>query len=351
MTIDIAGTSNELISGYGAQLIVHQNNLAGTMTINSLIAGGIFTKSGAGTVLLANPNNSYGSGGGGGATSGTFISGGFDASGNPIFGDLEVPSDPNFDSTSFYLGAVPTNAAAGANNIVLTNGILQFANGASGKNMTLAANRGIGLNGMGGGIDTGNNTVNYGGVISNTSLNSTSNPGNFTKLGSGTLILTGLNTYTGYTAIDNGTLQLNYSTLSTSSSDTPSLILYSGGTAGPLVLGGGTLQVLGSEIQALYGNQPFASLTVNAGQSAIAVSGGSGGGATAITLNAITPTQAARSTSRSPAELRPATTASSRSLPTPTSPGARRRSSAAGRRSADFPLGPSPAAVGTASPA
>ena len=161
------------------------------MTINSLVTGSNLTKDGTGTVLLTNPSNSYGTA--------TYISGGYDGSGNPIFGDLEVPSDPNFDTaTEHYLGALP--ATVTANDIVLTSGILQFATTATPVAVTLSTNRSIGLNGLGGGIDTGNNIVSYSSVISNFSSNSAS-IGSFTKLGSGTLILSGSSTYPGYTAV------------------------------------------------------------------------------------------------------------------------------------------------------
>ena len=74
--------------------------------------------------------------------------------------------------------------------------------------MTLNSLRGIALNGMGGGIDTGNNTVLYGGVINNYSFG-VGEPANFSKLGNGTLELTGVNTYFGQMDITAGTLNIN----------------------------------------------------------------------------------------------------------------------------------------------
>ena len=149
-------------------------------------------KVGTGTQTLGNyagPNGVYG------ATFQSNYSGGTTING----GTIAVSSDPN-------LGAVPGSATPG--NLVI--------NGTSGApstlqaigTFTLNANRGIGLGaasaGTGGTFDVSPlNTLSYGGVIAN---NGGTN--NLTLVDTGTLLLSGGNSYTGVTTIAAGTLEL-----------------------------------------------------------------------------------------------------------------------------------------------
>src|SRR4029077_8695920 len=178
----------------------------------SQVSGSIaFAKTGAGTVVLANPNNNY--------SHGTYLGGGFDGAGNPIPGILQAPSDVATASatpTSDFLGAVPATASY---NIFLNGGILQFTS-----STTVATNRKILLSGMGGGIDTMANTVSYAGAIDD-SGNSSGTAVSFTKLGPGALILTGRSGYRGATNIAGGTLSF------TATSPTSGAL----GTGGPIV--------------------------------------------------------------------------------------------------------------------
>ena len=186
------GTTNTLSSGNGTDLIVFQNNTAGTATINSVISGRIaVSTAGAGTLILGNPNNTY--------TTGTYIGGGFANDGTPLLGVVQVPADTatgNSTPTIDYLG----HRASAPNNIFLNGGVLQFT-----ESTAIATTRGILLGGLGGAIDTMGNTVTYGGVITDSSATGGA-VGNFTKLGSGTLILSGVNSYFGVTVLDAGTL-------------------------------------------------------------------------------------------------------------------------------------------------
>lgn len=101
------------------------------------------------------------------------------------------------------LGIVPTSATAG--NITLNGGALSAS-----ATMTLNTNRGIALGsatGSGTGIIdvvTSGQTLTYGGVIAN----SGSGADNLLKTGAGTLLLNGVNSYTGNTTIGTGTLTL-----------------------------------------------------------------------------------------------------------------------------------------------
>ena len=135
------------------------------------------------------------------------------------------------------LGAVPGAATAG--NLTLDGGTLQNT-----AVMTLNTNRGVALGTSGGTIQTDAN-LTYGGIAAGT--------GSLTKTGTATLILSGANTYSGATNINQGTLQLGANNVL---SDTTAVTVASGATfdvssrtdtvgslagAGTVTLGTGTL--------------------------------------------------------------------------------------------------------------
>ncbi len=101
------------------------------------------------------------------------------------FGTLAISADNN-------LGAVPGSVSANA--LTLNGGALKTT-----ASFTLAANRGISLLGTGGTLltDVGS-TLTYAGLISGS--------GTFNKAGAGTLVLSGANTYSAQTNIQDGTL-------------------------------------------------------------------------------------------------------------------------------------------------
>ncbi len=217
VTIGAPNTTKALTSGNGTDLIVIQNDALSQTTLNSEVTGAIaLTKAGAGALVVANANNAY--------TGGTYIGGGFDSMDNPIPGVLQVPSDVTaggMTPTADYLGAAPKSAA---NNIFLNDGILQFST-----STTIATTRTIVLTGMGGGIDTMNNTVTFAGSIVDTGANG-GTAATFTKLGSGTLVLTGGNGFIGTTNIAAGVLSFTGNTS------------FSSLGSGPITFSGGTLQ-------------------------------------------------------------------------------------------------------------
>jgi fibronectin-binding autotransporter adhesin len=100
-------------------------------------------------------------------------------------------------------------------------------------------------------------------------LSSGSTNTGLSKFGTGTLTVNGsaVNTYTGNTSVGNGTLLLDFANLGT-----PSNLIKN---TSPLVLGGGTLSVLG-KTGAFSTSQQFASNTIAAGSSALAVNANSG---------------------------------------------------------------------------
>jgi len=95
-------------------------------------------------------------------------------------------------------------------------------------NLTLDANRGVTLNGSLGGTfnQNANTTLTHAGVIDGT--------GKLIKAGQGTLVLSGTNTFSGVTSINNGVLSI--------SSDRNLGVVPGIATTGSLVLNGGTLQ-------------------------------------------------------------------------------------------------------------
>lgn len=166
-----------------------------TVTFASALSstGGTLTKTGTGTLILTGTNTYTGS---------TTVDSGV----------LRIVADTG-------LGGAPGTATP--NSLNITSGAALETNGT----FTLNANRGINVGGSGGSIYTwGGTTLTYGGAIAGST---------FTKDGSGTLILTGVNTQTGGTILREGTLIItNESSL--------------GGTAAALTFNGGTLQPTGA---------------------------------------------------------------------------------------------------------
>ncbi len=121
-------------------------------------------KTGVGTLILANSNNTYA----GGTTLGS--------------GVLNVAAD----------GAL--GAANGAVTYTTSAGTLQAA-----ANLALNSARGIAVNGSGATIDTQTNAMSIAGIVSGS--------GALTKIGGGTLTLSGTNTYSGGTTVNAGIVQ------------------------------------------------------------------------------------------------------------------------------------------------
>jgi autotransporter-associated beta strand protein/T5SS/PEP-CTERM-associated repeat protein len=166
--IDAGGTLNLGIGGLAGSIvtpaIVNDGRIAAnftdTLTLGANISGvGTLSKAGVGTLVLTD-NNSY--------SGGTTVTGGF----------------INFNSaTSFGTGP-----------ITLDGGGLQWATGNSADVSSQLAAFGAG----GATFDTNGNNVTLASALSG--------PGGLTKVGAGTMTLSGINTYQGGTAINGGTL-------------------------------------------------------------------------------------------------------------------------------------------------
>jgi autotransporter-associated beta strand protein len=152
---------------------------ATSTTFSGVVSGtGNLTKTGAGNLTLSGANTYSGA---------TTISGGI----------LNISADSN-------LGTAP--GAVTANKLTLDNGTLQTT-----ATMTLNSNRGVTLGASGGTLDVNPiTTLTYGGIIAGS--------GSLTKADTGTLLLSGANTYTGATNVNAGTLQLGAANSISSSS-------------------------------------------------------------------------------------------------------------------------------------
>ncbi|HKR76871.1 MAG TPA: autotransporter-associated beta strand repeat-containing protein, partial [Rhodanobacter sp.] len=195
-----------------------------TATIDNTLTGLGFNKTGAGTLVLGG-SNTY--------TQGTTLSA----------GTLSVSADAN-------LGA----ASAGLD---FEGGILQVTGTAfqsTAHTITLGA--------AGGGFDIANaaNVFTVSEALSGT--------GSLTKLGAGTLVLAGANSYSGGTTISAGTLQGDATSLQGNIADNASLIFDQGadGTFAGIVSGSGSLTKLGAGTLTLSGANTYSGgTTISAG--------------------------------------------------------------------------------------
>ncbi|MBM0105007.1 autotransporter-associated beta strand repeat-containing protein [Steroidobacter sp. S1-65] len=108
-------------------------------------------------------------------------------------------------------------------------------------------------------VATGESPI-YGGAITG--------PGSFSKLGDGTLTLTGANTYSGDTIVGGGTLALNFGV---AGAPTENII----SSSSTLNMTGGTVQIIGAASEA--NSQTFDGLNITAGSNRITATAGSGG--------------------------------------------------------------------------
>jgi autotransporter-associated beta strand protein len=199
------------VDTYSVQGIVRVNGVLGS----SLATGGSVIKEGSGTLILAGTNNNYtGTNAAALNTSGTEIRGGILG----IFGDTSLGLAPATSMNNVFFapyGVTPTGDS------------VPPTLRADVDNITLAPTRNVNIaSGITARIDSNGNTFTIAGNINGAN-------GNLNKIGPGTLILAGANTYTGTTTISQGVLN---------ASVTGAL----GGTTGITVNNGGTLMVSGT---------------------------------------------------------------------------------------------------------
>lgn len=184
------------LTSSGSNLYVVQNS-ASDFSIGAAIFGSnALVKSGSGRLILTNGFNSY--------TGQTYVNEGV----------LQI-------STNANLGNQTTGAALNINGgtLQITSNVGLF-NGSAGTN-----NRAVNLGANGATFDTNGNTLTIAGVVADLV---SGNPATLTKNGTGSLVLSGSNTYTGSTILNAGTIQVgNAAAL---------------GVGGDISFAGGTLQ-------------------------------------------------------------------------------------------------------------
>ena len=201
----VSGSNNLIKSASGTLILSGVNTYSGTTTINGgtlnisgQLGSGSYsnTISNSGTFEISSSSNQT-------------ISGVISNSGNLVksgSGTLTLSATNTFTGTTTInggvvsisaeagLGATPGSATAG--HLTLNGGTLRLTT-----SFTLNSNRGIALGASHGTIDLDTGlTLTYGGIIAGSN--------NLTKSGSGTLLLSGVNTYSGQTIISVGTFQV-----------------------------------------------------------------------------------------------------------------------------------------------
>jgi filamentous hemagglutinin family protein len=237
-TLDLNGTNETIGSlagggGTGGNVTLGAGTLTtggnnSTTTYSGVLSGvgGKLVKEGTGTFTLAG-NNTY--------SGATTIN----------VGAISINADNR-------LGTAPGVATAG--HLTLNGGTLQTTG-----SFALNANRGIALSGSGGTVNSNaGTTLTYNGIIAGPATSS------LTKIGTGTLVLGGANTYTGATNINAGTLTLGAANRLAD----PSAVTVAGGAtfnlnnfsetvgslsgAGNVTLGSGTLTTGGDNTSTTY---------------------------------------------------------------------------------------------------
>ena len=219
----------------------------GSLTISAVISGaGGITKSGAGLLTLGAANT-------------------FGGSLTVNAGTVAVSSDAN-------LGGAPLSATP--NKIVLNNGALRATS-----SFAINANRGISLSGEGA-FEVGNGiTLSYGGSIAGA--------GGLSKLRFGGLTLSGANTYSGATAVKNGTLTLDFTAAASPANNIinpNSAVSLGGATAGAGTTNFAALIMNGKTDTA--NAQTFNGSTIALGQAQVRANS-SGAGSATIALGAL----------------------------------------------------------------
>lgn len=257
-----AGSGNTFTGAtfnFGAkEAVVGLFGLSGTTTFNNLIIGtGGFTTYGTQSVTIGNLQT----------TGGVTVAGG---STMLVSGNGFLTINPNNILTVDRGGTFGMNANNRPSQFLglAGEGSINWSSATGGSN---AGTNSFTIDGL-----TGTGTTTFGGVIQDASGYALS----ITKTGLNTQVFTGANAYSGNTTVNGGTLRLDFSAAGAPSSNIINNTATGSGSA--LVLGGGKLDIVGAS--GVTNSQQFNGLTLNAGNSSIALTAGSGGGAPAVTL-------------------------------------------------------------------
>lgn len=195
-------------------------NAPGTLTLDAAVSDTIGSLAGDGSVMLGTGTLTTGA-----DNTSTLFSGVISGAGG-----LTKVGTGTFTLTGVntYLGGTAINggtlAISDDNNLGDPSGGLSFDGGTLLTNAAIMSARDVVLNGGGGTIDTNGFDSTFSGIFSG--------PGMLTKDGAGTLVLSGVNTYTGGTAINGGILSVGSN-------------VNLGGPLGPIFFNGGTLLTTG----------------------------------------------------------------------------------------------------------
>jgi autotransporter-associated beta strand protein len=238
------------ISNAAALVFNHSDSL----TVGGAITGaGSLTQTGTGTLVLTNTGNTF--------TGGSFI----------LNGELSIAAD--------------TNIGGASSSITFGGGVLQI----TGNSLTTLAPHSINASGFLGGFDIASATNTF------TFPQSLVNSGGLKKLGPGTLILTGIDAFTGVSfpvSISGGSLQIGAGTTSGSINadvnDNAALVFDHSDTVAftRVIAGSGSVTQLGSGTLALSGSNSYTGGTIlRAGELSIGTQSNIGGASTSMTFS------------------------------------------------------------------
>jgi autotransporter-associated beta strand protein len=253
-------TLSGVIGGSGAMTktgpgVTSLSNAASTYTGVTTISAGILD---ATTFAAINTNSSIGKGSVAGSAADLVLNGG-----TLRHSAANIATTNRLFSVGTSGGTIDSSNATAANTLSFTGtGAMDF-NGQTGtRTLTLT------------GSNTGNNTMAM--LIGN---DGSGNATSLTKTGSGTWILSGANTYTGATAVNAGTLKLDFSAAGALTTNIIS-------SSSALVLGGGTLNLTGKA--STTNSQAVNGTTINPGLSAITLTANATANPLSLNLGAIT---------------------------------------------------------------
>ena len=242
-------SQTELVGATGAGSFTQSggNNAVAANLYVGGYSNGTYTLSGSGQ--LSSPTQYIGYSGSGNFTQ----SGGTNTASSLYIGfNLGVSGTDQFNGGTLIANQVSGGAGAGVFNF--NGGLLQAAPGANSTFMSGLTN--VYVQSGGARIDTNGQNI----IISQSLLDG---GGGLTKFGYGTLILTGSNTYTGGTTVNQGTLQANTVSLQGNVCDNAAVVfnqefpgLYSGS-----ISGSGSLTKMGADRLALTGSNTYTGST------------------------------------------------------------------------------------------